>query len=177
MMGCPKGLGSVFNDRKMVLGRDRVDCRHVRCLTIDADRHDGLGLVSDGRFDLSRIHVPRRFINVDKDWLGPDEGDHFRCGNPSVGNGDHFIPGPDSEGHQSDEQRVRPARSTNAMVHTDIVGKSGLKFANLRAEDVLAVIQDSGDSTIEFPAYSRLLSFEIDELHRPSSTEGLVASG
>ena len=122
MMTGSKGLSSVFNDREIMLSSDRIDGRHVGRLTVDADRHDRFSLVGDRCLDLSWIHVPGGFIDVDKDWLRTDEGDHFRCGDPGVGNRDNFIARSDAQGHEGYEKGVCATRSPNAMLDTDVRG-------------------------------------------------------
>ena len=124
MVGGSKGLGGVFDDGEVVLGRDGVDGGHVGCLTVNADGHDGFGIRRDSRFDLSSVHVPSGLIDVDEDWGSPEEGDHFRCGNPGVRDGDDFIAWADAEGHERDEEGVRAASSADAVLHAHVVCKA-----------------------------------------------------
>ena len=133
MVGSTKRLGSVFDDREIVLRGNRIDGRHVGGLTVDADGHDCFGFVRNGGFNQSRIYVPRLLVDVDKDGLGSDERDHFRCGNPGVRDGDDFIARTNAERHERDEKGVGAARGTDAVLHTYVLGEAFFEFADFWA--------------------------------------------
>ncbi len=122
MMSGPEGLGGIFDDREIVFLCNGIDGGHVSRLPINSDWHDGFRAVGDGGFHQCGVHVPGGFINVDEDGFGPGQLDHFRRGDPGVGDGDDLIARADFEGHEGDEKGVRAAGGSDAVGHTDVIG-------------------------------------------------------
>ncbi len=168
----PKLCARVFDHRQAVLFGDGVDGVHVGALAVQADRHDGLGLGTDGVFDQIRIEVVGARVDVDEHRCGAEQGDRLGGGDEAEGGGDDLVAGADLQRHQGHDQGVGAARGRDAVANADIVGQPFLHLADLGAEDVLAVVHDRGDAPVEIFADQGLLGFEVDELNGKSSRVG-----
>ena len=168
MVGGTEGLGGILDDRKLTMAdRDLVDCRHVGGLAENADRHDRLGALRDGRLDLGRVHVPGLGVDVDKDRGGTEERNHLGGRDPGVGDRDDFVAGADTERHEGNEEGVGPARNADAMLDADVAGEALLELSNLWTENVTPVIENGSNAPVELGTDPGLLGLEINEFHLP----------
>jgi hypothetical protein len=71
-----------------------------------------------------------------------------------------------AERHQGDEQGVGSAGAGDAMARAGALGQSGLKLADFRAEDELAVIEDGLDAGVDARLKYPVLRFEVDKFHQ-----------
>ena len=83
-----KGMRGIIDDLQSIVVGNTLDALDVARLPIAMDRHDGRRLRRDGRFDLVRVHVEGKRINVDKDRLDaiPQQGMGRR--HEGIGSGD-----------------------------------------------------------------------------------------
>ena len=74
-------------------------------------------------------------IDIDKDRRGADARDATASGKESVGGRDHGIAGPDPEGHEDGEERVRARGNPDGVLRTAILRERALELLHLRPED------------------------------------------
>ena len=87
-------------------------------------------------------------------------------GNPSIGNGNDFVTGTNSQSHESNEEGVSTAGYTHAVLDVDIGGESFFQLGNFRPEDISPVIKNGGDAGINLITNAFLASLEVDEFHQ-----------
>ena len=109
MMGSTETLGAILNNRNFVFRGNCVDPGHVRALTIDAHRHNGLGAWGDDRLDLVRVHIKSVGLDIHKYGFGVEERNDFGGGDPGIGHGNHFIARTDIQSHEGNEEGVGTA--------------------------------------------------------------------
>ena len=78
--------------------------------------------------------------------VAPSEHDHLAGGDERERRGDHLVAAADAERHQRDQQRLGAARARDAVLGADVRGEALLELADLRAHDVLAVVEHGLDA-------------------------------
>ncbi len=149
-VGGTKALGGVFNDGQVaVFGRDGVDGVHVGGLAVQAHRHDGFGSGCDGRFNQVGVDVAGVGLHVHEDGLGAQEHDHLGRGHEGKRRGDDFIARPNAQRYQAHEQSLGTAGAGDAVLGPREGRELVFKLFDLRAHDVLAVLQHRVDAGLD----------------------------
>ena len=173
-----KTLRGVFNNRQTMLFRNGIENIHVGRLAVEADGHNGPGLVSDGRLDQVGIDVTGVRFDIDKDRPRAEAHDDFGRGNEGKGRGDDFIAGFNPQRHQTDQQGLRAARDSDAVPGAGIGRKPLFQFLNLRPHDILAMLQNTVNARLNPRLQGPVLRFEINkgDTHATTSVSWLACS-
>ena len=134
-------LGSVLHQRQLIVFADLGDLRHPRGVPEDVDRHHGLCVVGDGRFQLVRVHVQVERVDVHEHWRGAAGDDAGGCRDEAEGRGDHLIARANAVRLQRYDQRRGAAVHADRVLRPDVFGER--LFERLRARTLrqLAAIQ------------------------------------
>ena len=110
------GLGRIFDHYQAAALCDRQDRVHFGTLTEQVHRHDGAGARADLTFDLRRVDIESRRIDIDKHRPRPQPGNRAGGGKERVRRGDDFVAWLNIDRHQGDQQCIRSGRHTDAKL-------------------------------------------------------------
>ena len=146
----PERLRVVFDDQQLMLVGDLADGLHVGALAVQVDRHDGLGLRCDGRFDLGWVDTIRFRVRIDENSRRPRDPHGLRRGEERVGGGDALVSGTDAQGHEGQPQCVGSVADADGVFHP-VIGRQ-LRFEALehRPHHVLSALQDFVEVRVYF---------------------------
>jgi hypothetical protein len=143
---------------------DGVDLVHVGHLAVQAHRHDGPRARRDLGLDAAPVDVAGAGLDVDEHRRGAEQHDHLGGGGEAEGRGDDLVARLQLERHQRDQQRLGAAGDGDAMLGAAEGCEPLLQLLDLRAHDVLAVVEHRlharGDAVLQ----RGVLRLEVDEI-------------
>ena len=89
--------------------------------------------------------------------------DRLRGGDEAVGDGDHFVAGPDAAGAQGQIERVGPRRHPDGVLDAAVGGELRLEGPDVGAEEELHPVERVEERDQDFALDGAVLGFEIDE--------------
>ena len=95
------GMGGIFNDREPMLRGYVQDLIHVRRGTGKMNRDNGLRLAGNFFFNQVGINVQSIVIDIHKNRLGAQHGNHIDRRGKGHGRGDDFIARTDAQSQQN----------------------------------------------------------------------------
>ncbi len=138
--GCANGLGVVFDDKQLMLVGDFADGLHVSALAVKVNRHDGLGLRRDGRFDFRGVNALGLGIAINQDGSRTGDPDGFGSGEESIGVGDAFVTSSDAEGHEREPDCIRAVADADGVFGAAVGGEFAFKALEHGPEHVIATL-------------------------------------
>ncbi len=108
-------LTGVFDHRQTMFLRDRENRVHVRGLSVEMNRDDGLGSRCNCRLDSCRIHRPVVGLDVDEHWLCAGVLDRCDRGDKGERYRDHLISRTDASCQECQVKGARAAVHTNGF--------------------------------------------------------------
>ena len=113
---CTNCLGIVFNDRDVVLFRNRGKCRHIRHLSEKMNGHDCFGPLRDGLFDLACIDGEGVGVNVHQYGFGSQQGNDLHRTDEGKSCRDDFVARANSERHHCNLKGICAVSARNDML-------------------------------------------------------------
>ena len=130
-------LAAVFNDVQVMLLRDLHDGIHIAGVAQHMDRHDGLRLRGDERFDLRGVDG-QRLVDLREDGDGVHHGDGRDGGDEGIAGDDDLVAHADAERRQAAHQRARARARGDHMLVTQPLCHFIFERDDLRLEAVHA---------------------------------------
>ncbi len=159
-----EALRRVLDHRQAVTGGDGVDGVEVGALAVQRHRHQGAGALGDGCLQQRRVEGAGVRLDVDVHRPRAEQGHGFGGGDEGEAGGDHLVARADAQRHQGDLQGVGAVGAGDAVAGAGEGAQALLQFGHLRAEDVLAVVEDAADAGLDALADALLLGLQVDEL-------------
>src|ERR1700751_1645981 len=140
---------------------DFADGVHIRSQTIQMNHDDGTGTWSDALFDLRGADVECRGIDVGKFWPCAERADSAARGDEREGWKDDLVASFYADGSQRQDERVRPGRDPDAVMHAAELCNLLFERGSLSAEHKMLGGQDSGDGIANLRADSGVLRRKV----------------
>ena len=132
---CAVRLGAVLDHSKSMARSNLHHGRHLRCLPVEMDRHNGACACSDSSLDAGGIQIVI-CIRLDKDGRRSVLRDREHGCNVGVRRNDDLIPRADAERTQRERQRVLPRVQPDGIPCTRVGSELLLKGRQLRSENI-----------------------------------------
>src|SRR5208283_3285401 len=144
------GLGVIFNDPELVLFGDGADGLHVGAMAVEMHGNDADGARRDGGFDLRGIDIVGDRVGIDEHSFAAGNPDGFGGGEKSVGGGDHFVAGLDTEGEKGEPESVGAGVQADGMLHAKILGQLLFKASESGAHNISLAFHDGMEGVVDF---------------------------
>ncbi len=116
-------------------------------------------------FQYCRIHVEGFRIDIHKHGNRPQDTDDFSRGYERERRSEDGVSGAYAVSHQTHEQRIGTRRAGYRVFHADVCAQLFFQRFYLGSHDVLPVIQNAADVSVDLSADARLLCFKVDQFH------------
>ncbi len=117
----------------------------------------------DRAFEAMPVDIERVFIDVDHNRGSAGKGNHFGGCNEGKGRHEYSVARSDLPRHQSQQQRIGAAGGSDAVACTTKLGKRRFQFADFRAQDEPAMIEDRTNGGVDIGANAIALRRQIDK--------------
>jgi len=154
---------SVFQHHQAVLVGDLHDRVHVRRLAVQVDRHNGLGLGRDGRFDLRGVHRVAVGVHVHEHGLGVRVHDRRNRRDERVRDRDDFVAFADAHGEQRHMERGGTRVVADGVLGARVLGERLFERGDFGAQHERRVLEGAADGFQDFVLDALILLFEVEE--------------
>ena len=128
-------LARVFNDKQMMLLRQRHNRIHIRALTEQVHRYNSLGLGGNRFADAFDRDIHRLPVDIHYNRRQSQQRHYFRRSDERKRRRNNFVARLKPQCHERDLQGVCTVSDTDHMLRTDILGQVRLKLSHFRAFD------------------------------------------
>src|SRR3990167_8268976 len=165
LVGGTETLRGILNHWNAVFSCNSVDSVHSGALAIQRNRNNRLGTRCDGRFQQLLVEVIGARINVHIHRLGTEQGHGFSGGDVGESRRDDFIAGTYPQSHLRNLQRIGAVGAGDAVLGADEGSQLFFQFGDFRAEDILAMGEDTLDTGVDLVPDAGLLGLQVDEFN------------